>query len=123
MSDTLDEADRIFAATSDDKTKWSTAEPRHFVALYFRLHTRVHGIEPGELYDARTWSLACAEASSLLIREFNRDCAQLAHFLSWVWMREHKSTARGSTYRTGWRRQFSVALVTDYRVALKQARR
>lgn len=123
LDDTLAEADAIFKESGHDKSAWNRAEPRHFVGVYFRFHASVHGIEPSELRDPRTFGLATVEAASLLSREFNGDKIAFAHFVSWVWLKEHRTASRGSTYRTGWRRQFSAALVTDYRVAMRQGGR
>lgn len=113
---TLDEVDRNFRGGPQD---WSAAEPRHLLALYFRLHETVHGIEPLELLEQRTWRLAMVEVAYTLSREFQGDKTAMSHFIAWTWLRERKLKPRSPHYRTGWRRQFSAALVTDYRIALK----
>lgn len=96
---------------------WSAARPRHFVALYFRLHQHVYKVDPVELR-GKVWTAACLMASRLLEREFSGDLERMVSFIAWAWSRERKAHAKsnGDRRRLGWKLAFSPMLVTDYRV-------
>lgn len=119
VDQSLAEVDRMVASKD-----WSAARPRHFVALYFKMHAHVYGTEPAELR-GKTWTAACLMAARLFERELGSDVDRFVNFLAWTWKREKRAHARGSDdrRRMGWRLQFSPALVTDYRVFLAQDRR
>lgn len=99
---------------------FSQAEPRHFVALYWRLHEHVYRVEPLELEDARAWGNACVAVAQLLSGMFRGDRGDLARFMAWAWGREVR---RPSQRRMGWRLQFSATFVTDYRVQQNRGQR
>jgi len=102
---------------------WSAATPRHFVAAYEMMHTKVYGVAPAELTPQGRMAAAGA-AYRILEKEFEGDRQEMADFVRWTWVRENTREQKlraGNTryggFRVGWRLQFGPALVTDYRLA------
>ncbi len=102
---------------------YAKAKPRHFVALYVRLHHHVYGVMPSELAREKAYVSAVAAATALL-REFDGSNDRLARFLRWTWRREkeregwRKLNPQKGGGRLSWRAQFcSRSILDDYRVA------
>lgn len=106
-----------------------SAEPKHLVALYARLHEEVYGAFPEELRQPKDWSGACSAARRLIDEAFDGDPARAIEFMRWVWQKQRtdvkRKRAHGETpFRVGWRYQFVARnLVTDYRVAMQSRTR
>jgi hypothetical protein len=96
---------------------WDGAQPRHFVALYDYLHSKVYGVACAEL-TPNVRFLVSKKAEGMLAREFGGDCAAMAEFLRWTWQREdwrerNLPVGRG---RIGPWLQFNGAVLTDWRL-------
>lgn len=111
------------------KKDWANARPAHAVALYARCHEHVYGFMPEELWGngegpRRERLGAMSAAASLLKREFEGNFEKLVAFMQWSWGDEQRKCKwakdRGIelSKRMGWRRQFSIGLVGDYRRVL-----
>lgn len=102
---------------------WQEADPIEFVALYHLLHTRVYGVEPGELGTSQRMR-AMTMARLLLAREFNHP-REMAAFMRWVWIREEqrerwRKQSGSAGGRIGWYFQFDGRLVTDWRLEARR---
>lgn len=98
---------------------WSSATPRHFVALHEDLHEEVYGV-PTDM-GSRERKLACFAASKCLRDDFGGDPAAMAEYVRWVWLdrelgreRWRRENKRGGG-RLGWNLLFGKA-VGDYRL-------
>lgn len=107
---------------------WSKARAVHAVALYAWCHEKCYGVTAEELVGKgagpkREKLGAVSAADRVLKKEFGGDFAELVKFVKWAWFEEKRKEgwARGKgivlSKRLGWRRQFSSALVVDYRAA------
>lgn len=112
------------------KQGWARAMPRHFVALYARLHEDVYGVFPAEVEAPRDFMGACSAAGKLLRDEFGGKSEALIDFMRWAWRRERdferrrKASDSESGRRVTWQLQFaSRHLLTDYRISMSRARR
>lgn len=100
---------------------WEKYRPGHFVALYAACHERVYGFYPVELETGQGFGLARMMASRLLKTTFKGNCEMMVDFLRWTWVREEgrekwrRENNQGGQ-RIGWKLQFGVFLVSDYRV-------
>jgi hypothetical protein len=106
--------------------RWGDAAPRHLVALYDLMHSRVYGVQCVELLP-RDRAIFTFSAKRLLDREFDGVPGAMAEWMRWVWQREadrerrRRFEGRETSSRIGPRLMFGGALITDWR--LSQMRR
>lgn len=119
---TLSEVDVMILSSN-----WDGAKPRHLVALYDRMHTKIYGVECVELGPTERYNTVM-QALTLVKSEFEGDAENAVEFMRWVWSREMnklkwcRENGHGTPNRiTPWK-MFSKSFVTDYRVALAQSR-
>lgn len=109
--------------------EWAGANEGHLLALYAFCHTKVYGVEAGELLAANTCFLAVKGAKKCLDEDFSGDVARAVGFIRWAWRREEErmrwreANERETTSRIGWRLQFSKQFSTDYRFWLAQQKK
>lgn len=103
--------------------EWEDAGAGTIVGLYALCHQRLYGVEPIEL--KTDFGMARRRVMTLLRDEFDGDVDAFVQFVRWAWLRQERRVARSgpSDYRMGWRVQFSSAVLTDWRVANRPARR
>jgi hypothetical protein len=100
---------------------WRGATPSHLVALYQLLHATVYEVEASELSVPQEFAAAASAAGRLLRDQFRDDAAEVVSFMRWVWKREEWAEKRRREKgeggrRIGWRLQFGVQLLTDWRL-------
>ena len=105
---------------------WSSAQPRHLVALYAIMHARIYGVEPAELGPRDCYN-AATRAAALVKREFAGDCVAAVEYMRWAWDREEGRVIwREKNGRTPSRISvwliFGGQLLTDMRLEQKNAR-
>ncbi len=105
-------------------TGFAAAEPKHFVALYYHLHSVVYGVHPTDLERKPPYMLAVTSAKRLLAEHFGGDPSRFALWMRWVWSREAHRFAKKTleqkqgSVRITWRAMFvSRYLLDDYRAA------
>lgn len=102
--------------------EWGDADGRLLVGLYAWCHRATYGILPPELEDRAEFRAASRAALKVLHDSFDDDGAATAVFMRWAWKREKERSAWAAREkidrnRMGWRLQFSLRLVGDFRVA------
>lgn len=124
-------SDRVMERLAEEVSKmvlsgdWSTATPRHFVALYVWLHREVYGIDDAGL--TLKVRVTAAILSAKMLRDFfAEDQGAMAAYLRWAWRREHsREKWRRENRRSGgvltWYALFSGKLLTDYRLQLARS--
>jgi len=121
--------DRAGAQLQEVLNNPSTAEPKHLVALYARLHEDVYGAFPEELREVKDFGGACTAARKLVADAFEGDPAKVIEFMRWVWQKQRADAKRKrangeAPFRVGWRYKFAArTLFTDYRVAMQSRTR
>ncbi len=121
-SDTDLEASVSNAAARVRSGEWSDADGRLLVGLYAWCHRATYGILPPELEDRAEFRAASRAALKTLHDSFEDDGPAVVVFMRWAWKREKERSAWATREkidrnRMGWRLQFSLRLVGDYRVA------
>ncbi len=107
---------------------WSRARAIHAVALYAWCHAQCYRVAAEELVGkgaaAKQERLGAVSAASRMLKaEFDNNFVAFVAFVQWAWREERRKEgwAKGKgivlSKRLGWRRQFSSALVVDYRAA------
>jgi hypothetical protein len=102
--------------------QWELATPRHFVALFSLLHELVYKVPDGSMNGPGRLK-ATFMAGRMLEKEFSGEPVRMAEFVWWIWKREEghekfrRERGHGFTRITAYK-QFSGALLTDYRIAL-----
>lgn len=119
----LDDAKRR-AASGD----WDGAHGSTFVGLYALCHQMIYSVVPEELFAIAEYRTAAKMAAKMLHENFGDDPFRLAEFIRWSWEREKRkhnwALANGADRkRLGVRWQFSLGILTDYRIALSQKKR
>jgi hypothetical protein len=120
--------DRAAEELDGDGFDWSSAEPKHFVALYRRLHARIYEAPALDLERAKDRIAAVGAARRMMDKHFGGKPERLAGYLRWVWRRERALEPRrreaNSGKRLSWRHVFVwTELVTEYRVASARAKK
>lgn len=115
--------DRVLKEAAEFRAKndWSKAKPSHFVALYSDCHDKVYGFRPIELETGKDFALATLAASRLLQTHFKNNREVMLEFIRWTWQREEgrerwRRQNSTSGQRLGWRLQFHVSLISDFRI-------
>lgn len=118
----LDDAKRRAASG-----EWEGCKGSSFVGLYAMCHRMIYGVIPDELYAIGNFRIACKSAAKMLHDSFDDDVSTMAEFVRWSWMREKRkhdwALAKGfDRNRLSWKWQFSLGLLTDFRIARNQKR-
>lgn len=104
---------------------WTAAEPRHFLALYIKLYSRVYGVAP--IFTTNERYFAICLAGNCMKSHFDDDPTEFALFMRSTWKREEgkerwcreKSIQRNRSI--GWRLMFSSALLNEYLIERARA--
>ena len=122
----------VAVADAESRAKtgdWSNAKGTTLVGLYAWCHRRVYGVEASELRKEPSFREAAAAAARLLHNECGDDADLVAELIRWTWDKEKRGEAAAAAkgevreFRVTWRYQFSVRLLTSYRVELKRRER
>jgi hypothetical protein len=99
---------------------WDDATPATLLGLYAVLHEKTYNVKPFELEEA--WFGAVSKVAKFVREHFDDTPSKAIDFLRWSWARERNRLKRGSTsdFRIGWNYQFSLRMLTDYRVSLQR---
>ena len=107
-------------------SEWHRAQPRHFVALYVKLHEHVYKVPPYEL-ESDAFFGATSAAARMMRDDFASSPERMMHYVRWTWQRERQVEKRRQAdgqdgRRIGWQLQFVTRhLLTDYRRAAVSA--
>ena len=122
---TKKEMDRLLHETEELRAKrdWAAMTPKHFVALYYALHTRVYNVAPDNV--RFEYRLAVAAAMRMLKHQFHDDKAVMVDFMRWVWNREQNREKKrevagdnsDNSFHITWGYQFGSKLVVDWRIS------
>lgn len=107
---------------------WEEARGSSLVGLYALCHEMIYGVVPEELFAIAEYRTAAKVAARMMHENFNDDPSEVAAFIRWSWEREKRKNnwaqAKGfDRKRLGVRWQFSLGLLTDYRIARSQKKR
>lgn len=104
---------------------WDGFAARHVLALYDLMHAKCYGVAPEMTSEERHRMVLLAGAFAK--RHFDRDFAAVVEYFRWLWDREISRTKwkvenGREVRRLSFVWSISMALLTDYRVALAQKR-
>lgn len=107
---------------------WVGSKGSTFIGLYAMCHEMVYTVIPDELYAAGIFKAAARNAANAMHELFDDDPVKVVQFMKWAWEREkrkHEWAQRQGfdRNRMSWKWQFSLNMLTDYRVSLTQKRR
>ncbi len=114
-----DVRDRFLIAKQTSKSVcWDGATPATLVGLFAAMHNDVYRIDiTDEL--APDWAPAVSSARRLLEKNLAGNVNEAVNVIRWSWSREKRRVDSGEEldWRMGWRYQFSLKLLNNYRLA------
>ena len=98
---------------------WQGGDHRMLVGLFVVMHVDVYDANMEDIIDevAPEWMPACSSARRFLEKSLSGNLTEAVKVMRWSWAREKRKLGSGTEreWRMGWRYQFSLKLLNDYR--------